>query len=572
MRCRIPTEGKPASNGRFWDKISEPRMPISYTSRLIALLFCGPIWLIAHAVPAAAEETATFRSTARVVTLDVVVSDSNGKPVHGLNAQDFRVMDNGKAQEIDAFEERRADVTPRPTIALNLPDGVFTNYVSRTEQGALTVLLFDSLNTEHQDLAVARNGVLNFLKQLPHGKRVALYSLGSQLRMVQGFTDSPDQLIAAAQWLSTHSHWTYSNARELSASIGELKESAAATQPKLLNRMIEVLGGEYERKLESRVQYTVDALTELAHALAVVPQRKNLIWISGGFPFDVSGNAPELHKLAELLAANRIAVYPVDARGVVGVGATGLTRGSEIFGSSQSYETSSGQDEENAGITQTMRNIAEITGGRAHFNRNDIAAAMADSMEAGSNYYSVAYRPTGVEWNGKFRKIAITASRPHVKLLYRSAYYAIPDGPDLKEDPNHVVAMAMQRDVPVSTQLIMKARVVPPKESAEAVKVDILIDAHDLALSEEKGQKTPQVQFVAAAWDNAGKQCANFSQVFRAASEAQFQSMLRSGLQVHLDVPLKPGSYQLRLGVMDLLANRIGTLDVPLIIGTATTK
>ena len=227
---------------------------------------------------------------------------------------------------------------------------------------------------------------------------------------------------------------------------------------------------------------------------------------------------------------------------------------------------------ENAGIVQTMRNIAEITGGRAHFNRNDIEAAMADSMEAGSNYYSLAYRPAGVEWNGKFRKIAITISRPHVKLLYRSGYYAIPDRPDLKEDPNHVVAMAMQRDVPVSTQLIMKARVVPPNANEEAVKVDILIDAHDLALTEEKGQKTPQVQFVAVAWDNAGKECANFSQIFQTASAAQFQSMLRSGLQVHVDIPLKPGTYQLRLGVMDRLANRIGTLDVPLIVGNGTTK
>src|SRR5579864_4262560 len=84
----------------LWVKICGPGMPISYTSRGIALLFCGPIWLLANA---AAAETPTFKSTARVVTLDVVLSDSNGKPVHGLKAQDFRVMDNGKAQEIVAF-------------------------------------------------------------------------------------------------------------------------------------------------------------------------------------------------------------------------------------------------------------------------------------------------------------------------------------------------------------------------------------------------------------------------------------------------------------------------------------
>jgi VWFA-related protein len=545
-------------------------MPISYTSRTVALLLFGPFWLTAHASPKATESP-TFKSTTRVVSVDVVVTDANGKPVHDLRAQDFRVLDNGKPQNISAFEERRSEATPRAAIALDLPENIFTNYVTRSEPGALTVLLFDTLNTEPQDQTVARDGMLNFLKKLPPGKKIALYSLGSQLRMLQSFTENPDQLIAAAQWLSIHSHWAYSNAKDLSASIGELKESAAVTQPKLLNRMIEVFAEEHDRKQGLRAQYTLDALVQLAHSLAILPERKNLIWISGGFPFDVSSNNPGLQKIAELLASTRIAVYPVDARGVVAMGATGLTRGSEIFGQPQSYETTSGQDQENTGITETMRNIAEITGGQAHFNNNDLEAAMTDSMQTGSNYYSLAYRPTGVEWNGKFRKIAITMSRPHVKLLYRSGYYAISDPSDLREDPSRVVAMAMQPDVPASTQLIMKARVVPPKTNEEATKVDILVDVHDLALTEEKGQKTPNVQFVAVAWDNTGKQCANFSEIFHAGSAAQLESMLRSGLQVHLDIPLKPGSYRLRLGVMDRLANRIGTLDVPLAIATGAT-
>jgi len=213
-----------------------------------------------------------------------------------------------------------------------------------------------------------------------------------------------------------------------------------------------------------------------------------------------------------------------------------------------------------------MRNIAEVTGGQAHFNSNDLEAAMADSMQTGSNYYNLAYRPAEVEWNGKFRKIAIKTARPHLKLLYRSGYYAIADPSILKDDPSRVVAMAMQPTVPVSTQLIMKARITPPSLSEEITKVDILVDVHDLVLTEENGQKTPDVQFVAGAWDSAGKQCANVSRIFRATSAAQFDSMLRAGLQVHLEMPLKVGSYQLRLGVVDRLSSRIGTMDVPLTV------
>lgn len=541
-------------------------MSIPRTIRILALLLLGAVLLLAHPPGKATEATPTFKSTTRIVLVDVVVTDGNGKPVHDLKVGDFSVLDDGKPQGIVACEEQRSDAAPKPSIALNLPDNVYTNYVTRSEPGALTVLLFDSLNTNPRDLTYARNKMLNFLTKLPPGKRVALYALGSQLRMVHSFTENSDELIAAAQELSTHPHMAYSNAKEFSAAIGELRKSGLSKSPGF-RAMLRFLGEEYEGKLEWRAQDTLDAFTQLAHALAIVPGRKNLIWISGGFPFDSSSNARELQKVAALLAANRIAVYPVDARGVVVMSADGQATGAEIFSQTQSYETLSGQDEENGSIIETMQNIAKITGGRAHINDNDLEGAIGDSMQTGSNYYSLAYRPAGVQWNGQFRKITIKTSRPNAKLLYRSGYYAIADPSNLKEDGSRVMGMAMEPSVPASTQFIMKARVVPPEKTGEATKVDILIDVHDLALAEENGQKTPDVQFVAIAWDGDGKQCASFSQVFHAVSPAQYESLLRTGLQVHQEMPLKPGSYQLRLGVMDRLSGRIGTLDVPLTIG-----
>ena len=251
--------------------------------------------------------------------VDVVATDSNGKPVHDLKAADFTVLDNGKPQTIAAFDEQRPDGKSRPSLALNLPDNVYTNYVSRTEPGALTVLLFDSLNTDRQDLPNARHKMLNFLKKLPAGQKVALYTLGSELKMVQSFTENSDQLISAAQQLSIHSHTTYANRKEFSAAIGALRESPISTTP-VVGHIVEFLGEEYQDKLELCTQLTLEAFTQLAHALAVVPGRKNLIWLSAGFPFDVSSNIPELRKIAALLSATRIAVYPVDVRGVVNVG------------------------------------------------------------------------------------------------------------------------------------------------------------------------------------------------------------------------------------------------------------
>jgi VWFA-related protein len=531
---------------------------------MVALFLCGAALLPAYAPGQATSATPTFKSTTRVVLVDMVVTDRNGKPVHDLKAQDFSVLDGGKAQRIVAFDEQRSDATAKPPLALTLPDNVYTNYVTRSESGALTVLLFDSLNTSPLDLAYARNQMLDFLRKLPPGKRVGLYTLGSQLRMVHSFTENSNELIASAQRLSTRTHQAYSNAKEFSAAINELKESRL--NPQAFAEIAGVLGEEYRGKLELRARYTLDGFTQLAHALAIVPGRKNVIWVSAGLPFDISGNADEWQKVAGLLAANRIAIYPVDARGVVFLGADGQVTGSEAFSEAQDYETMSGQGEENTGILDTLRTVAETTGGRAYINHNDLEAALLDSMQAGSNYYTIAYRPAGVEWNGQFRKIEVKTARPHVKLLYRSGYYAISDRSNLKQDVSRIMAMAMAPDVPVSTQFIMKAKVTSPEGTDEATKVDILVDVHDLAVTEERGQKTPDVQFAAVAWDNNGKQCASFLAVFHGVSQAQYESLLRTGLQVHEEMPLKPGSYRLRLGVMDRLSGRIGTLDVPLMI------
>jgi hypothetical protein len=126
----------------------------------------------------------------------------------------------------------------------------------------------------------------------------------------------------------------------------------------------------------------------------------------------------------------------------------------------------------------------------------------------------------------------------------------------------------MQPNVPVSTQLIMKARVAPPQEPGQATAIEMFIDAHDLTFTEgTEKQKTPLVQFVAVAYDGSGKQSNSFSLGFHPAlAPAQMEALLRSGVGLHRELLLKPGSYQLRLGVMDRLSGRIATLDVPLTI------
>ncbi len=144
------------------------------------------------AAPAAGSQTdpPVYKTHAREVVVDVVVTKGNDQPVNGMRAQDFVVMEDGKPQKVDYFEEHSARSLPQGEFKPlpPMPAGVYTNVPPAPESDAVNVLLIDTLNTDKQDQTYVRAQILDFLKKMQPGIRVAVFVLGGKLRMVQGFT------------------------------------------------------------------------------------------------------------------------------------------------------------------------------------------------------------------------------------------------------------------------------------------------------------------------------------------------------------------------------------------------
>src|ERR1035438_685042 len=127
-----------------------------------------------NSIPSAAQQGASvIRSTTRLVQVRVFVQDGKGEPITDLKSEDFKVLDEGKPQNIALFS---AESIVPVKLAHPLPNNVFTNRfdLKGEGEGSATVVLFDALNTSGSDLIYVRKHVLRFLQTLTPQDHVAI--------------------------------------------------------------------------------------------------------------------------------------------------------------------------------------------------------------------------------------------------------------------------------------------------------------------------------------------------------------------------------------------------------------
>ena len=459
--------------------------------------------------PAVSDEltpTLTIRTGTQVVALDVVVTDSYGNQVRGLQPSDFSVSEDGKPQKVRYFKEfadtQRPEGEPKLPPREALPPNVFSNYALPPENEAVTVVMLDLLNTPITDQIRAQDELVAFLKKKPKNTKVAVCVLGNQLQMIQGFTDDEGALIAAAKGKKASQRLRPLEIGDAQFDIGlraGRESSRFAGQLQFLNEVVARQQSELRLvDADKRMFVTVDAFAQMARYLDGIPGRKNLVWLSGSFllgifpesnganPFLENGYYTEnLKKVANLLGDAHVAVYPVSVKGLEtnplfaasnndlatltmttpppNAGFGKRNPGSSVANAvmlDRMDEFSLTLNDEHA----TMTKLAAQTGGQAFFNTNDLSGAIKAATQQGANYYALSYTPANKNYNGTYRKLKVTLAGKKYHLAYRSGYYAIDPFAPLKPSKDLASSLAraaMQLGSPQSRQIVFGARVVP---------------------------------------------------------------------------------------------------------------
>jgi VWFA-related protein len=551
----------------------------------------------------------TIKANVRQVVLDVVVTDENGRPVKGLTQEDFSVIENNVAQKIIYFEAHTSAPNSSNLTSFPVPilrPNTFLNVSGTNEQLPLNILLFDALNTPLDDQPYAFQEITRFLNAHP-GSRFAIFVLGEKLHLLQGFSDDERRLVAA---MSSKEAGLYSSA--LMRTSGDfVAASDLVTGPFASDPVLKRFSVHAERMdatardffQSHRAEQTIAAFMEIARLVNGLPGRKNLIWLSGSFPlgFFSSSNpmnpfgttisyAPKLRQAANMLAVGQVAVYPVDARGLTSDPAFGAR------GAGQRAGESSKSSEALLSEHFVMEEIAEDTGGRAFYNTNGLAEAIATSTDHGSNYYSISYSPSDTNFDGRLRKIRVKLPAIGYQLAHRHSYVADDEtvvAKRIKNDPAERLQTALIRGAPLAHDLVLGLQIHPVGPPARVTKEQITHLSHFPAFASEKTWKDVQMQkylveyaflgghfsferssdespfgkfeFQFAAYDADNRpMLGQWTRFDKAYSAEELAEVEKGAYRLKQSLEIPSSAVWLRPVVHDLVGDHIGSIEIPL--------
>ena len=360
-----------------------------------------------------ADPTPRFRSSARLVQVSVVVRDRRNRPVEGLDRAAFQVFEDGRPQPIAFFiPASRGDAGKNPAaVSTTTSEPRFSNRIASPTNGGVVAIIFDQLNSSPSQQTRARDHLLKYLRTLRPGDHVALYVLGQDgLQVLYDFTTDADMLVRALDSVTAGSaHKLGASAQQLPPALLEGLSAFALGNIANMNAAIGQL----------RAEATLENLEHVASHLAGVPGRKNVVWLSAGFPFIIGKSTPagayndiqadQTRRATRALNTSDASLYPVDIRGLL------AGRGAAVPTLNAIHTPIEG-----------LRAAAEWTGGRLFYNTNALSDAIAQAVEDSRSTYVLGYYPANPDWNGQFRGIKVKVAREGVEVRHRPGYLAHP--------------------------------------------------------------------------------------------------------------------------------------------------
>jgi hypothetical protein len=257
----------------------------------------------------------------------------------------------------------------------------------------------------------------------------------------------------------------------------------------------------------------------------------------------VEDYSPLVEKIADDLMSAQVALYPISAAGV--------------------------SKDDHFSAQTAMSSMAQRTGGKTFYNRNDLDTGIRNSLDDGSTYYTLEYYPGNKSWDNKFRRIKVKVNRPGVKLQYRDGYWGNSPlttwGLGTLSDE---FSKALDINAPTMTAVSFQAAVLPPSSQTQnRLMVNVAIDPHTLAFEHGgDGLAHAHLNCVVWAYPKKGDPIRSEGTYDATLRPEEYDQVMKSYFPCRRSLELKSGAYTLRVGILDRTSNLIGTLSTPVAV------
>jgi VWFA-related protein len=551
--------------------------------------YAGALLRLFLALSAAAQQPegpiTTFKTTSNLVIINVFVRDKSGAAVEGLKKEDFKLLEDGKAQNIAVFEFQKleeapatapppapgiadapkpeapkpAEFKPAPSIKPSKPGEV------RYRDRRLIALLFDMSSMPQPDQIRAQEAAQKFLKtQMSPADVVSILTFSNSLKVEQDFTDDRDQLAKVIRSLRVGEGSSLAgDADTADADAGEDTQAAFTADETEFNIF------NTDRKLS--------ALESAAKMLGSLPERKALVYFSSGVGKTGTENESQLRSTVNAAVRANVAFYPVDARGLValppgGDATQGAPRGTGAFTGDAARKS---RDKFN-NQQETLTTLAADTGGKALLDDNELLLGIKQAQQDIRSYYILGYYSSNGALDGKFRKVGLSlagARSAGLKLDYRSGYFSAKDFKRFNaDDKERQLEEALLLGDPI-TDLPLAIEVDYFRLTPERyfIPISVKIPGSEITVARKGPNETTEFDFIGQVRNTRSAIVANVRDGIKVKlTEENAAALGRKSIQYDSGFTLAPGKYQLKFLARENQTGKMGTFETTFVIPDLT--
>ena len=589
--------------------------PFSRFAAAVSLVFAAGLGFRAIAQAPqnpTAPPSVTFQTEVNFVDVDAIVTDQQGHFVTGLTKDDFEVTEDGKPQKVDMFSLVEIPLARQDRfLALNRPVSSDARSNREAFAGRVYVIVLDDIDVSVQRTAQVRKAARDFVEHYLGANDVAavVYTSGradatqeftSDTRLLlasidkfvgrrlrSGILDRLDQMYQQ-QVMDNSMTDPSSDPSSSNQSSSDSSQGIASMQPEDMER-------------QYRATSVLNILKNLPDVLAAVRgRRKALLLFSEGIDYpieDIFNGVPrdttvirQVQDAVTAAARANVNFFTIDPRGLVGMSTDYI----EMTGAEMMTMENAGYDPKTAMNSRQMfldemrmsqdslRTLAEETGGFAAINKNTFASTFDRIVESNSRYYVLGYYPPTHPRDGKFHKIQVRVKRPGLTVVARKGY-AAPRGktPEERRQEDEIKRLADTRKGGAdntSPQLrealnnpmqqsgltfsVQAAAFKGATDKQASVALAIEIDGGKLQFTPQKSAVfTDKIELSFFSVDEHAKpQAGTRSELDLTLRPETYQRVKAQGVRLNPRITLAPGRYQMRLGVRESGAGALGSV------------